>query len=170
MGVYRHDSVMPADVLTWLAVRTGGRYIDGTLGGGGHAERILAAAAETEVLGIDRDDEALAAAGQRLEPFGGRVHLRRGNYSEMAARAAEIGWREVDGIVLDLGISSHQIDEPGRGFSHRADGPLDMRMDRRQPVTAATLLNTATEGELARLFVIRRLLDVLSDAKHHAGV
>jgi 16S rRNA (cytosine1402-N4)-methyltransferase len=126
--------------------------IDGTVGGGGHAEAILKAAADVHLLGIDRDDEALAAAGMRLSDFGPRVSLVRGSYTEMRELARDQGWSEVDRILLDLGVSSHQIDTGNRGFSHRQDGPLDMRMDRRSPVTAASILNRASQEELARIF------------------
>jgi len=94
----------------------------------------------------------LDACGRRLSSFGARVKLKQGGYSAMAGYAAELGWREADGVVLDLGVSSHQLDTARRGFSHRADGPLDMRMDRTEAVTAAAILNTAAEGELVRIF------------------
>jgi 16S rRNA (cytosine1402-N4)-methyltransferase len=105
-----------------------------------------------EILGIDRDDTALQAASRRLQPYAERVHLYRGPFSALADFAAENGWETVDGVLLDLGVSSPQIDTPARGFSHRFDGPLDMRMDRRLTETAATILNTESEEELADIF------------------
>ncbi|OGV65167.1 MAG: 16S rRNA (cytosine(1402)-N(4))-methyltransferase [Lentisphaerae bacterium RIFOXYB12_FULL_65_16] len=146
-----HLPVMPKEVLDLLGVSRGGRFIDGTLGLGGHAELLLASSPEVQLLGIDRDGEAIRHARVRLERFGDRVRLVRGCYGDMAKFAAEQGWDHVDGILLDLGVCSGQIDEPGRGFSHRFDGPLDMRMDRRSPISAATLLNENSEEELGRI-------------------
>jgi 16S rRNA (cytosine1402-N4)-methyltransferase len=149
---FEHIPVMVQEVADFLAQRQARRFVDGTVGGGGHAEVLLEAIPDSELLGIDRDADALAAAAERLQRFGERVSLVQGDYSTMAAVAAERGWSEVDGVLLDLGVSSHQLDTPARGFSHRADGPLDMRMDRRNPVTAAAILNTASQEELARIF------------------
>ncbi len=149
---FAHTPVLPVEVLDYLAVRPGGCYIDGTVGGGGHAELILRAAEGVRLLGIDRDDEALAAAGQRLAPFGEQVRLVKGRFSDLASLASQAGWNRLDGILLDVGVSSHQLDSAGRGFSFRQDGPLDMRMDRGGRLTAAALLNTATEFELRRIF------------------
>lgn len=147
-----HIPVLPREAVTWLNVQPDGLYIDGTLGGGGHTELILRAGGRCQVLGIDRDGDAVKAAGERLASFGARAHLFRGCFSDMDAFAGELGWERVDGILLDVGISSHQLDTPVRGFSFRSDGPLDMRMDRRARTTAATLLNTAGEEELRRIF------------------
>jgi len=147
-----HLPVMLKEVVELLAVKPGGRYLDGTLGAGGHAAAVLDEQPTAELLGIDRDADALALARTRLEEFGGRVILRQGEYADMAKLAAEVGWKEVDGILLDLGLSSMQIDEPNRGFSYRHDGPLDMRMDRRGRTTASVIVNTATEDELTRIF------------------
>ena len=121
-----------------------------------------------ELLGIDRDDAALAKARERLAFAGGRVRLVRGNYSELAARAAEAGWEKVDGILLDIGVSSPQLDQPERGFSWRADGPLDMRMDRRSILTASRLLNTAPEAELER--ILREYGEVAKSRKLAAAI
>jgi len=126
--------------------------VDCTVGGGGHAELVLDAVPGSQLVGIDRDDEAIAAARERLDRFGRRVKLVRAAFSDVATCVERIGWGAADGILLDVGISSHQIDSPERGFAHRLDGPLDMRMDRRIKVTAAHLLNTASEAELARIF------------------
>lgn len=147
-----HTSVMPSEVREFLAIGPGKRYIDGTLGAGGHAAMILAAHPDVEVLGIDRDREAIEEAARQLERFGQRLHLRRAQFSRMAALADALGWRDVHGVVLDVGVSSRQLDQPQRGFSYRQDGPLDMRMDRGAPITAAQLLNTADEDTLRRIF------------------
>ncbi len=139
-----------AEVLAALQPKSGGKYADGTLGGAGHAAAVLAASAPDGWLwGCDRDGVALEAAAQRLAEFAGRFELRRGNYAELS------DWVPVascDGVLLDLGVSSPQLDVAERGFSFQADGPLDMRMDTRQPVTAATLINTASAEELAKIF------------------
>jgi 16S rRNA (cytosine1402-N4)-methyltransferase len=141
---------MLAEVVTALQPRAGGRHADGTVGGGGHAAAILKASAPNGWLfGCDRDGAALEAAAARLAEFVGRFELRRGNYSELA------DWIEpesCDGVLLDLGVSSPQLDEAERGFSFQQDGPLDMRMDREQPLTAARLVNETAEEELARIF------------------
>lgn len=128
------------------------RLIDGTVGGGGHSALLLQRFPQLEVLGIDRDDAALAAAKEKLAFARERVKLIRGDYSAMSAIAADIGWSEVDGVLLDIGVSSPQLDSPERGFSWRSDGPLDMRMDRRSPLTASRLLNFSAEAELERVF------------------
>jgi 16S rRNA (cytosine1402-N4)-methyltransferase len=146
-----HKPVMAAEVLEALKPRPGGRYADGTIGGAGHAAQILAASSPTGWLyGCDRDGAAVEAATRRLsERFAGRFEIRRGNFSEMA------GWvpaGSCDGMLLDLGVSSPQLDSAGRGFSFQQDGPLDMRMDDRQAVTAAELVNSASAEELAKIF------------------
>lgn len=152
-GTFRHLSVMPREVVELLAPHPGGVYLDGTLGGGGHARLILEASApDGRLIGIDHDPAALKAAGVLLAPFGERATLRRGSFAEMADVLAELGESRVDGILLDLGVSSHQLDTPARGFSFREDGPLDMRMNPERPETAADLLATAEAGELKRIF------------------
>ena len=129
---------MPAETLEALRPKAGGRYLDGTLGGAGHARAVLEASGPDGFLcGCDRDDDALEAAGSRLAAFPGRFELRRGNFAEAP------GWFRAgtfDGVLLDLGVSSHQIDSPDRGFSFQHEGPLDMRMDRRGGPTAADLV------------------------------
>mgnify|MGYP003587948826 CR=1 FL=1 len=147
-----HKPVLLREALEYLAPERGGRFVDGTLGQGGHAEQILSRHPSSELLGIDRDAGALAVAAERLAPFGSRVKLFRGEYSRMEEFVGEAGWGKVDGILLDIGFGSHQLDDPGRGFSFRVDAPLDMRMDRRSRQTAATLLNHSPEAELARIF------------------
>jgi len=148
-----HVSVMMAEVLKLLAVRPGGRYVDGTLGGGGHAAEILSrAGAGGSLLGIDRDPEALKRAEERLAGISGHTVLVHGDHSEIARLSRVNGFETVDGILLDLGVSSDQIDTPDRGFSFQADGPLDMRMDPTQGETAAGLVARMDVSELARLF------------------
>lgn len=141
---------MVPEVLEALQPRSGGRYVDGTIGGGGHAEAILSASSPNGFLfGCDRDGEAVVAAQRRLAPYGQRVEVRQGNFSELADW---IGGCSCDGVLLDLGVSSPQLDRPERGFSFQQDGPLDMRMDSRQAITAADLVNGLGEEELAGIF------------------
>ncbi len=136
-----HQTVMLQETLEWLAVRPGGCYLDGTLGGGGHAEAILQTGdASTRLLGLDRDPAALERAGSRLAAFGEQVTLVHANFADLASVAGEQGFTEFHGIVLDLGMSSFQLDTAGRGFSFMQDGPLDMRMDPTRGITAAELL------------------------------
>jgi 16S rRNA (cytosine1402-N4)-methyltransferase len=142
---------MVAEVLAALKPRPDGRYADGTLGGAGHAASILAASSPTGWLsGCDRDGVAVEVAKRRLaEKFAGRFEIRRGNFAELAGWVAE---KSCDGVLLDLGVSSPQLDSAERGFSFQNDGPLDMRMDDRQPQTAADLVNGLGAGELAKIF------------------
>ena len=141
---------MVAEVLAALRPRAGGRYVDGTIGGGGHAVAILAASSPTGWLcGFDRDGAAIEAASERLREFAGRFELKRADFAEMGAWVAA---GSCDGVLLDLGVSSPQLDRAERGFSFQNDGPLDMRLDDRQAMTAADLVNTAPAGELARIF------------------
>lgn len=128
------------------------RLIDCTVGCGGHSGMLLERNPELEILGIDRDDEALRRAGEHLVPFGARVHLKKGRFSELAELAAELGWDKADGILMDIGVSSPQIDDPRRGFSFRNDGPLDMRMDRSSPLSAARVVNQYDEESLWNIF------------------
>jgi len=145
-----HKPVLLAEVLQALQPRPGGKFADGTLGGAGHAVAVLAASSPTGWLwGCDRDGVALEAATQRLAEFAGRFELRQGNYAEWSEW---IPTGSCDGVLLDLGVSSPQLDVAERGFSFQNDGPLDMRMDSRQAVTAATLLNSASAEEIARIF------------------
>ena len=147
-----HVPVLVKEVLSWLACRPGGRYLDCTVGQGGLAAYILdLTRPDGSVIGIDQDEEAIAAASHRLEPFAGRAPLIRGNFRELKQHVRSVGLSEVDGVVFDLGVSSAQLDRPDRGFSFLADGPLDMRMDRRGDRTAAELLNQLGGTELADL-------------------
>ena len=150
MAEFLHKPVMMAEVMAALQPKPGGQYADGTLGGAGHATAVLAASSPSgRLLACDRDGVALEAATKRLAEFAGRFELRRGNYSEWSDW---IPSGSCDGCLLDLGVSSPQLDVAERGFSFQNDGPLDMRMDTRQPVTAATLLNTESAEEIAKIF------------------
>ncbi|MDR1776230.1 MAG: 16S rRNA (cytosine(1402)-N(4))-methyltransferase RsmH [Desulfovibrio sp.] len=125
-----HVPVLLTQTLAALSPRAGGRYLDGTVGLGGHSAALLAAAPDIEVCGLDRDEDALAVARERLAAYGRRVHLFHSRYSGFAAALKELGWAKIDGALLDVGVSSLQLDENERGFSFLSDGPLDMRMDR----------------------------------------
>ena len=151
----KHIPVLPEAVCSFLAPesRTVRRIIDGTVGYGGHSSLLLKSKPEAELLGLDRDEDALAAARERLAFAGDRVHLMHSDYSRMADRAASLGWDKVDTILLDIGVSSRQIDDAERGFSFRfADAPLDMRMDRSRGRTAADIVNTQSEENLTVIF------------------
>ncbi|HET7010111.1 MAG TPA: 16S rRNA (cytosine(1402)-N(4))-methyltransferase RsmH [Anaerolineales bacterium] len=146
----RHTPVLYQQALTALRPRAGGRYIDGTLGAGGHAAGLLRASSpDGELLGIDRDPAALEAAGNALAEFTGRVHLRRASFADLQPATRRQGWDEVDGILLDLGLSSLQLADSGRGFSFQREGPLDMRFDPAQELTADDIVNRWDEAELA---------------------
>jgi len=147
----RHVPVLPHEVLTHLCVRPHARYVDGTLGDGGHAQLVLEADPTVEVLGVDRDTVTVAATAARLAPFGPRFRVRTGNFDEIGEALAAVGWERVDGLLLDLGVSSRQLDDPERGFSFQADGPLDMRMTPGEGPSAADLVATLDERALADL-------------------
>lgn len=148
-----HLSVMLQETVDALAVKPGGSYVDGTLGSAGHSLEILKrAGAEGRLLGIDRDPEALRRSKERLSEVPGRVCLAHGTHGDLYRIAKENGFELVDGILLDLGVSSDQLDTPERGFSFRFDGPLDMRMDPTQGESAADVIAGAGEHELATLF------------------
>ena len=146
--IFHHIPVLFQPVINLIAEHGPRRIIDATIGGAGHARGLLERLPEAELLGIDRDDMAIAAATQNLEPFQDRVILKKGVFSDMKAIAASVGWNHADAILMDIGVSSPQIDDPKRGFSFRMDGPLDMRMNQQDTMTAATLLNTASQEEL----------------------
>ena len=151
--MYSHVSVLVPELTALLGPRPGKRYLDGTLGGGGHAEPILIESSpDGQVLGLDRDDEALAAAQQRLQRFSSRLIMLQASFADALDILRSVGWYRVDGVVLDLGISSHQVDSLERGFSFRSDAALDMRMDRRQSTDARQILNSSSAGELERIF------------------
>jgi 16S rRNA (cytosine1402-N4)-methyltransferase len=148
-----HVPIMVSEVLTLLEPQRGGIFVDGTLGGGGHAEAVLCALPESgRLYGIDRDDDALKAAGARLKRFGDRFTAIKGNFFDMKRLLSDRGVLHVDGILLDLGVSSHQLDDGARGFSYKADAPLDMRMDQSAPLSARTVVNEWPEAELKRIF------------------
>jgi 16S rRNA (cytosine1402-N4)-methyltransferase len=149
---FRHLSVLPEEVIQFLEPHPGGIYLDGTLGGGGHAGLILERCTPGGMLvGIDQDREALQAAGQRLARFGTSAQLVHGNFGGLEQHLDRLGVPELDGFILDLGVSSHQLDSAGRGFSFLQDAPLDMRMDTSRGDTAADLLNNLPEQELERI-------------------
>ena len=152
METFRHLSVLPDEVIQFLNPRPGGVYLDGTLGGAGHARLILERCTPGGMLiGIDQDQEALQAAGQRLADFGTATRLVHGNFGELEQHLEKLGIPVLDGFILDLGVSSHQLDSAGRGFSFQQDAPLDMRMDTSCGETAADLLNDLPEPELERI-------------------
>lgn len=142
---------MVAEVLECIRARPRGRYVDGTLGDGGHTERLLESDATVEVLGLDRDPLSLAAAARRLGVFGHRFHAHLGNFSDIGTALAEVGWERADGILLDLGVSSTQLDDPERGFGFRAGGRLDMRMTPQAGSSAADLVATLDEKRLTEI-------------------
>lgn len=149
---FPHQPVLYHQVLDALAPTSDRDYLDGTLGAGGHAEGILQASAPRgRLLGLDLDQEALAIAHQRFFAFESRVILRQASYQQAPDILKEIGWPHVHGILLDLGLSSMQIDRPGRGFSFSTEGPLDMRFDQRYGTSAADLVNTLNEEDLAKI-------------------
>ncbi len=148
-----HTPVLLDEVLSFLQPREGGTYVDCTLGGGGHAEAVLNAISGKGLLvGFDRDPDAIRAAGERLARFGASVALVPHNFDAVRNRLRLLNINEVDGFLLDLGVSSHQLDDPGRGFSFQQEGPLDMRMDTGADVSGLKVVNTYTEEELKRIF------------------
>src|SRR5258705_9478185 len=147
-----HVPVLLAEVIDGLSPHDGGAYIDGTLGLGGHAEAILEASSPTgRLIGFDRDSDALARSQERLSRFGSRFNAIHDSYAQMGYAMRSLGIASVDGILLDLGLSSLQLDDPQRGFAFRHDAPLDMRFDTTSGQTAADLVNTLPEQELADL-------------------
>jgi len=146
---FKHYSVLLDEVIENLNIKPDGIYVDGTLGGGGHSYHIAEKLTKGgRLIGIDQDEEAIKAATKRLEPFADRVTIIRDNYENAVKRLAEIGIYKVDGIVLDLGVSSYQLDNVERGFSYKYDTELDMRMDKRQNLTAKDIVNDYTEMEI----------------------
>jgi 16S rRNA (cytosine1402-N4)-methyltransferase len=151
MGSY-HEPVMLEEVVQSLRCRSGGIYVDGTLGGGGHARAILERSAPDGLLvGIDRDDDAIFASEKSLQPFGRRKILVKGNFADIGNILTNLKIGKVDGVLLDLGVSSHQLDTADRGFSFSLDAPLDMRMDRGSRYSARDLVNLSPEKELKQL-------------------
>ncbi len=146
---FKHYSVLLNEVIENLNIDPDGIYVDGTLGGAGHSSHIAAKLSEKgRLIGIDQDEDAIKAATERLEPYKDRVTIIRDNYENAVSRIKELGIEHVNGILLDLGVSSFQLDNEERGFTYRFDTPLDMRMDRRQELTAGTIVNEFSEMEI----------------------
>jgi 16S rRNA (cytosine1402-N4)-methyltransferase len=152
VSAFHHLSVLPEEVIRFLDPTDGKIYLDGTLGGGGHSALILEKAPGAFLIGIDRDQTALTAAGARLATHGDRVRLLHGDFAGVTEQLNSIGVTALDGFILDLGVSSHQLDTRERGFSFQQDAPLDMRMDSSCGETAADLVNELPEAELERIF------------------
>ena len=149
---FKHKSVLLDETIEGLNIKPDGIYVDGTLGGGGHAYEVCRRLNNKgSFIGIDQDAAAIEAAGTRLSDFGERVTIIRSNYCDMKSRLHEKGIDKVDGIVLDLGVSSYQLDTADRGFSYRVDAPLDMRMDTRQTLSAKEIVNGYSEMDLFRI-------------------
>ena len=149
---FKHKSVLLFETVDNLNIKPDGIYVDGTLGGGGHSFQILKRLGDGgRLIGIDQDEDALKAAGERLAIFEDKVTTVRSNYCHMKEVLHNLGIQKVSGIILDLGVSSYQLDEPERGFTYREDVPLDMRMDRRNPKTAKNIVNEYSEMELFRI-------------------
>jgi 16S rRNA (cytosine1402-N4)-methyltransferase len=148
-----HRPVLLDECMHFLEPRSGGLYVDGTFGLGGHSAEILARSApDGRVVAFDWDDSALQRSTERLQEYAGRLTIIRRNFSELAAGLEELGVREIDGLLIDIGMSSLQLDQGERGFSFQRDEMLDMRMDNRNPITAKAILATGSEQELADIF------------------
>ena len=149
---FEHKPVLLSEAIEGLNIRPDGIYVDGTLGGAGHSLHICERLGEKgRLIGIDQDEDAIKAAGERLAPYSGRVTIVRDNYSNVSNVLSDLGVSKVDGILLDIGVSSHQLDTAERGFTYREDAPLDMRMDRRMKTTAEDIVNDYSERELYRV-------------------
>ena len=149
---FAHVSVLLKETIEQLNIRPDGIYVDGTLGGGGHAFEVCKRLSDRgRFIGIDQDADAIVAAGERLKEFGDRVTIVRSNYCNMRMELQKLGIDRVDGILLDLGVSSYQLDTAARGFTYREDAPLDMRMDQRRKQTARDIVNGYSEAELYRV-------------------
>ena len=150
--VFKHTSVLLEETVDGLNIKPDGIYVDGTLGGGGHAYEICKhLSSKGRLIGIDQDEAAIEAASVRLRDFMGKVTIVRSNYCDLRLQLQKLGIDKVDGIVLDLGVSSYQLDTAERGFSYRVDAPLDMRMDTRQKMTARDIVNDYSETDLFRI-------------------
>lgn len=149
---FKHKSVLLEETIESLKIKEDGTYLDGTLGGGGHAYEVCRRLGDKgRLIGIDQDADAIQAAGERLKEFGDKVTIIRNNYCNARTALEEIGVTKVDGIVLDLGVSSYQLDTVERGFTYKYDTPLDMRMDQRQSLTAKDIVNEYSEQDLYRV-------------------
>ncbi|MBQ9087009.1 MAG: 16S rRNA (cytosine(1402)-N(4))-methyltransferase RsmH [Clostridia bacterium] len=148
---FSHRSVLLYECMEGLAIRQDGIYVDGTAGGGGHSAEIASRLGEGKLIAIDQDEAAIAAASARLEPFGQRAVVVRSNFCEIASVCRELGIDGIDGLLLDLGVSSYQLDTPERGFSYQADAPLDMRMDKRKSLDAYRVVNEYPESKLKKI-------------------
>lgn len=153
MKPFEHTSVLLQESIEALQIKKDGIYVDGTLGGGGHSEAILQKLQGGKLIGIDRDADAITAATERLKPYENSVTIINSNYEHMNSIVNELGYKEVDGILLDLGVSSYQLDEGSRGFSYmQEDARLDMRMDQKGKIDAEMVVNTYSGDELTRIF------------------
>lgn len=148
---FSHRPVLLAECIEALAIRPDGIYVDGTAGGGGHSAAIASHLESGRLIAIDQDEAAIEAAGKRLAPFGERAVVVRSNFSELERVVHEQGYEQIDGLLLDLGVSSYQLDTAERGFSYSADAPLDMRMDKRKALTAYEVVNTYSEAALKKI-------------------
>ena len=148
---FSHKSVLLPECIEGLNIKEDGIYIDGTAGGGGHSYAIASRLTKGRLIAIDRDDEAVKAAGERLAPLGERAIVRKSNYSDFADVCDALGVAKIDGILLDLGVSSYQLDTAERGFSYNADAPLDMRMDKSNPFRAYDVVNGYSEEKLKKI-------------------
>ena len=149
---FKHESVLLEECIEGLQIRPDGIYVDGTLGGGGHSYHIAGALTEGgRLIGIDQDRDAIEAASLRLEEFRDRITLVHDNYENTARVLDDLGIEQIDGMLLDLGVSSYQLDNPERGFSYMADAPLDMRMDQDNPFSARDIVNDYSAAELTRI-------------------
>ena len=148
---FSHKPVLLEEVLDALSLREDGMFLDGTVGGAGHSSAIASKLTTGKLIALDRDDTAIAVATQRLSCFGDRAEVVKSNFCDMAKVCRDKGIESLDGILLDLGVSSHQLDTPERGFSYVHDAPLDMRMDRTAPMDAAYVVNNYERGELIRI-------------------
>lgn len=149
--MFLHKSVLLNETISLLNVRENGIYVDGTLGGGGHAYEVCSLLKNGRLIGIDQDEDAISAASDKLKKFNTKVNIIHDNYCNIKAVLSRLGIDRVDGIYLDLGVSSYQLDNAGRGFSYRENAPLDMRMDKRNVKSAADIVNNYDEKELYRV-------------------
>lgn len=148
---FSHRSVLLNECIEALAIRPDGIYVDGTAGGGGHSSEIVKRLETGSLIAIDQDETAVAVVTQRLSPYGERVRVVRSNFSEISRVCEELGIEAIDGLLLDLGVSSYQLDTPERGFSYQADAPLDMRMDKRKSLSAYEVVNTYSQEALKKI-------------------